>query len=224
MWVGSRTVLAGDRAVTVGWDSEATAAAVREATAAWPETAAMHGMPVTFGIRGVAVGLLRRRMWLVHFGTPVRHRADDLAGATEFVRGMLRSVARDTPADDEVSLPLRAFVRGSRAVLVDVPDDDDLDERPLRKRGIEQLPVVSVSFRPAASTVVHAGQQYTLAGAVVDARYLPEGAALDDVRRHLLALGKGARDAWAWALDELGEQIGVAASADVPSTIDRLLG
>ncbi len=58
-------------------------------------------------------------------------------------------MARGTPADDEVSLPLRAYVRGSRAVLVHVPDDVDLDERPLRKRGIDQLPVLSVSIRPA---------------------------------------------------------------------------
>jgi hypothetical protein len=224
VWAGHRTVLAGDRAVNVGWDGEPTAAAVREATAAWPETVAPPQLPVTIGIRVVAVGLRRRRMWLVHFGTPVRHRADDLAGAADFVHGMLRSVARGAPADDEVSVPIRAYVRGTRAVLVHVRDDVDIDERPLRKRGIEQLPVVSVLLRPAERSVLHAGQQYMLAGAVVDARLLPEGAVLDDARRHLLALGEGARDAWAWALDALGEQIGVAAAADVGSEIRRILG
>jgi hypothetical protein len=217
-------VLAGDRAVTVGWDGEATAAAVREATAMWPETVAAPQLPVTIGIRAVAVGLRRRRMWLVHFGTPVRHRADDLAGAADFVHGMLRSVARGAPADDEVSLPLRAYVRGSRAVLVRMRDDVDLDERPLRKRGIEQLPVVSVSIRPATGVVAHAGHDYDLAGAIVDTRQLPAGAVLDDARRHLLALGEGARDAWAWALDELGEHIGVAAAAEVSEEVRRLLG
>jgi hypothetical protein len=163
-------------------------------------------------------------MWLVHFGTPVRHRADDLAGAADFVHGMLRNVARGAPADDEVSVPLRAYVRGGRAVLVHVPDEVDIDERPLRKRGIEQLPALSVVIRPAERSVLDAGQQYVLAGAVVDARHLPEGAVLDDVRRHLLALGEGARDAWAWALDALGERIGAAATADVSAEIRRLLG
>ena len=96
-------MLAGDRTVRIGWDDEATAAAVRAATEAWPETAASRHLPVAFGVRSVAVGLLRRRMWLVHFGTPVRHRANDLAGAARFVDGLLRSIAAGGPADDEVT-------------------------------------------------------------------------------------------------------------------------
>jgi hypothetical protein len=217
-------VLVGERAVRIGWDREATAAAVREATAAWPETADEPDLPVALGIRGVAVGLLRRRMWLVHFGTPVRHRADDLAGATGFVHGMLRSVAGGSPADDEVALRLRAYVAGSRAVLVHVRDDVDIDERPLGKRGIDQLPVLSVSVRPATGAVLHGGRLYELAGAIVDARLLPEGAVLDDARRHLLALGDGARRSWSWALDQLGDRVVVAAPDDVSAAVRRLLG
>ena len=44
------------------------------------------------------------------------------------------------PGEHQVVVPLRVFVSGSRAVLVDSPDSLDIDDRPLRKRGIVEVP------------------------------------------------------------------------------------
>ena len=221
MWAGHRTVLAGDHAVRVGWDDAATAAALREAIAAWPDALELRPLPVSFGVRSVAVGLLRRRMWLVHHGTPVRHRADDLPAACRFVQGLLEEIAGGAPGDDEVVTTLRAYVSGGRAVLVHIPDDVDLDERPLRKRGIEQLPRLSAIVRAAPARVVQGDRSYSLCGVVVDARLVGQPASTDDARRHVLALASGDRIGWAWALDRLGDAVVV--SSDVGSVIRRLL-
>ena len=73
-----------------------------------------------------------------------------------------------------MSLPCRAYARRGRVVLVSVPDGVDIDERPLRKRGIEQVPSLATVVTPSTSTVVHRGAPMALAGAVVDARLLGE--------------------------------------------------
>ncbi len=213
-------MLVGDRVVAVGWDDDATAAAIHQATAAWPDADAAVRPPVAFGIRSVGVGLLRRRIWLVHFGTPVRHRADDLTKAADFVRGLLEGLD-STPGDGEVSLTCRAYVARERAVLVHVLDDVDVDERPLRKRGIEQVPALATVLRPASSTVVHSGGRAALVGAVVDRRLLPDRASPDDVRRHLVSLAPAERPDWAWAVDRLGDR--VVAADDLAAELRRLL-
>ena len=64
-------------------------------------------------------------------------------------------------------------VRGGRAAVLVRPRDVDLDERPLHKRGIEQLPCLATVVCPASSTVVQSGRIPTLVGAVVDRRLLP---------------------------------------------------
>lgn len=220
MWAGHCNVLVGDRVVGVGWVDETIASAIRDICAEWPTADVDQHVPVAFGVRSVAVGLRRRRMWLVHHGTPVRHRADDLAAATRFVRGVLQQL--DTGlADGEVSIACRAFLRDGRAVLVHVPDDVDLDERPLRKRGIEQLAALSTVVRPAGPVVVQGDATFELVGAVIDERLVGEAASLDDARRHLMSLGYGERTGWAWAIDHLGPQIAV--TTDPASAIRRLL-
>ena len=78
-------------------------------------------------------------------------------------------------------------------MLVQVKDDVDLDERPLNKRGIIQLPTLSAIVRPAPNVVVHDGRSFELCGAVIDRRSAPDAAGLDDARRHLLALAAGDR-------------------------------
>ena len=221
MWAGHRTVLAGEQTVRVGWDDDATAAAVREATAAWPEAPAPSHLPVAFGVRSVSVGLLRRRMWLVHFGTPVRHRANDLASAATFIDGLLRSIAAAGPAEGEVTMPLHAYAAGGRAVLVRVPDDVDVDERPLHKRGIIQLPTLSAIVRPADNVVVHDGRSLELRGAVIDRQSVPDAAGLDDARRHLQALAARDRVTWAWTVDRLDNRVVV--TEDVAGEVRRLL-
>ncbi len=221
MWAGHRTFLVGERTVRVGWDDAATAAAVCDATAAWPEAPEPPHLPVTFGVRSVPVGLLRRRIWLVHFGTPVRHRANDLTSAARFVDSLLRSIAVAGPNDGELATALRAYAADGRAVLVKVPDDIDLDERPLRKRGIIQLPTLSAIVRPAESVVVHDGRSFELRGAIIDRRSAPDAAEVDDARRHLMALAANDRITWAWALDRLEDRVVV--TDDVARELSRLL-
>jgi hypothetical protein len=204
-------VRAGEWTVRIGWDDEATATAVREVLAEFRPTHGAANLPIAFGVRSVAVGLLRRRLWLVHFGTPVRHRAPDLDQAARFVQQVLRGLAAGPPGDGEVATSLRAYVAGDRAVLVHVPDDVDLDERPLGKRGIRQLPTLSAIVRPASATVVHEDRSYDLCGVVIDARLLDGGATVDDGRRHVMSLAVGDRPPWAWVLDGLGDQVVVTA-------------
>ena len=221
MWAGQRNLRIGDRIVGIGWDDEAAANALRTVCDEWPSAAHDAQAPVAFGVRSVAVGLRRRRIWLVHHGTPVRHRADDLSAAIRFVGRLLRGLDARL-ADDEVGLPCRAFSRGGRAVIVHVLDDVDVDERPLRKRGIEQLPSLATVVRPATSAVVHPDGDFEVVGAVVDGRLLAADAALDDRRRHLQAMAWGERRGWSWVVDGLGERIVVA--NDLTAGIQRLLG
>ena len=63
-------------------------------------------------------------------------------------------------------MPLRVFVSGSRAVLVDAPPSHDIDDRPLRKRGIVEVPTWQAIVDPGGGGRV-VGADADLVGVVI---------------------------------------------------------
>ena len=99
-------------------------------------------------------------------------------------------------------MPLRVFVSGSRAVLVDAPPSHDIDDRPLRKRGIVEVPTWQAIVEPGDGGRV-VGADADLVGIVIG-RPLPATTA-DDLRRHLWSMAAGDRGGWAAVLDRLDD-------------------
>ena len=116
-------------------------------------------------------------------------------------------------------MPFRVFVSGSRAVLVDSPDSLDIDDRPLRKRGIVEVPTWEAIIESSDGGRV-VGPDADLVGIVIG-RPLPEPTA-DDARRHLWPMSAGDRAGWAAILDRLDDSQ-LVWSEDVARGIRRLL-
>lgn len=218
MWAGKINFESGGQLVAVEFDTDETATLLRERCAEWLSADTIDVAPA-FGVRVAKVGLRRRRVGVVHHGAPVRHRVDGADAAVEAIATFLDEIGRARP-DDAVEVEARAFRRGDRVVLLDVPLSVDVDERPLQRLGIVEIP----TFRPlvdlAADTVTVDGAETALAGFVLQHPIAPS---LDDARRRLWSLGTGAPLEWAEYIDALGGRL-VWDESDLATALDRALG
>ena len=197
MWAGTINLDVDGWLVGVEYDTAETAAAIEARCRRWLSDD-QRPIAAAFGIRTAPVGLRRRRLGLVHYGTAVRQRTPDVATAIEVLAAILTDMSREV-GDDLVSVPLRVFVNGSRAVLVDAPRSHDIDDRPLRKRGIVEVPTWQAIVDPGRGRIV--GADADVVG-IVSGRSLPATTA-DDLRRHLWSLANGDRGGWAALLDRI---------------------
>ena len=219
MWAGTINLEVAGWLVGVEYDTDVTAAAIRAGCHGWL-SADERPIAAAFGVRTAPVGLRRRRVGVLHHGTVVRQRTPDLASAVDALAAILADMATE-PAGHEVTLPLRVFRRDSRAVLVDVLPSTDIDDRPLRKRGIAEVPTWQATVDPARAVVRCGSDAVALAGVVIATPL--EGPSFDDSRRHLWSLADGNRRGWADLLDRFDETM-VLRSDDPALGIRSLLG
>ena len=217
MWAGTINLDVGGWLVGVEFDTAETAAAIEARCDRWLSDD-HRPIAAAFGVRTAPVGLRRRHIGLVHHGTAVRQRTPDLAAAVDVLAAILADLTTDV-GDDHVAVPLRVFVNGSRAVLVDVPPSHDIDDRPLRKRQIVEMPTWRAVVEPEDGGRI-VGSNAELVGVVVG-RSLP-ATTPDDLRRHLWSACQGDRARWAAVLDQL-DDAQLVHDVDVASGIRRLL-
>ncbi len=192
MWAGTINLDVGGWLVGVEYDTAETATAIEARCERWL-TDDQRPIAAAFGIRTAPVGWRRRRIGLVHHGSAVRQRTPDLAAAVEVLAAILADLTT-VVGDRHVAVPLRVFVSGSRAVLVDALPSHDIDDRPLRKRQIVEEPTWRAVVDPEGGGRI-VGANAELVGVVVG-RPLP-GTTPDDLRRHLWWVGDGDRAGWA---------------------------
>ena len=106
-------------------------------------------------------------------------------------------------------------------MLVDVLPSTDIDDRPLRKRGIAEVPTWQATVDPARGRGPLRQRRGRLAGVVIATPL--EGPSFDDSRRHLWSLADGDRRGWAGLLDRFDESM-VLRSDDPALGIRSLLG
>jgi hypothetical protein len=221
VWAGIEVFRAGERVVGVEYDSAETLAAVRSRCEEWrpaPGAAALEDVPAAFGVRVAKVGFRRRAVGVVHHGAPVRYRFDTPDGAIDAIALILADVATDRPAN-AVSIDARCFVRGGLAVLVDVPLSRDVDERPLRAAGIEEVPAWRPIVDVEAMTVRVRDEVWPFAGIAMVGTMMVDLAAC---RRHLFHHAEGDVLAWADLLDGLPDDRLVRAD-DVLEACERVM-
>jgi hypothetical protein len=212
---------AGDRLVGVEYDTVETRDALRATCGRWlpdQDDVGAQDVPAAYGVRTAKVGFRRRKVGIVHHGAPIRHRLDTPREAVVVMEGILGDVARER-SPGAVSVDARCFVRDGRAVLVDVPLSRDVDERPLRAEGFEEVPAWRPMVDPDALTVDVAGRTRALAGVAVVGRPVGEP---DALRSHVWHLAEGDLLAWAELVDGLGDGL-VSDADDVLDACRRLL-
>jgi hypothetical protein len=217
VWAGRLNFQAGGHLVAVEYDGDETAAALRQRCARWA-TSDTIDVPAVFGVRVAKVGFRRRRVGVVHHGAPVRYRLDGLTAAVDAIATFLADLDREVP-DGAVAVAARAFARGERVALLDMPLSIDLDERPLDSLGIEEIPTWRPVIELARGRVTAGDRSGQLAGFVVAQ---PMVADLDSARRHVWSLGSGPRLPWAEFVDGLGDRI-VYDVTDLVDALDRAL-
>src|SRR6056297_2154831 len=214
---------AGRQLLSVQYDDEAVATAIRERCAAWVSTDEREVAPA-FGIRTVKVGVLRRTVALLQHGVPIRARLDSLDEALEILDSHLGEIEQfqellDTRTGN-VTVDARAFVRAGRLVLAHVPATVDVDVSRLRRLGIEEIHTWRPLVDCAAGTVTIRSRTWPV-HAVVVIGHREWG--LDDARRQAWALGSPSEVAWAERIDALGDRVR-ASAGDLYELIDRALG
>ena len=219
MWAGTIGLRVGDYLLGVEFDTQATADAIRERCAAWLDDSG-RDLPAAFGVRTAPVGLLRRRVGLVHHGVPVRHRTPDLASAVDTLATIVVGIATP-PATGEVHVDARLLIRDGRAALLALPAQVDLDDRPLRKSRIREVAGWRAVVDPATGEVLTSGGRLPIV-AIIVADPNP-GASLDGSRRLLWALGEGDRPGWTELLDRRGDLILPVSDGKAASTVAAAL-
>jgi hypothetical protein len=219
VWAGKINFESGGHLVAVEYDSDTTAAALRERCAQW-SSSDTSDVPAAFGVRFARVGIRQRKVGVVHHGAPVRHRLDRADAAIDAIATFLDEIGRPRP-EGFLAIEARAFARGDRVALLDIPLSVDVDERPLRRLGIAEIPTYRPLLDPSTGllTTGSGAMPRPLAGVVFQQRHLHS---LDDARRQLWSLGNGPRLSWAEFVDQLGDRI-VWDEPDLTSALDRAL-
>lgn len=217
MWAGVEVFRVGEHLVGVEYDSDETLAALRERCARWL-TDRPSEVPAAFGVRVAKVGFRRRRVGVVHHGAPVRYRVGGLEAAVGVIAEIFDDLVRQTPSN-AVRVDARLFVRQGRALLVDVPLSVDVDERPLRSAGIDEVACWRPVVDPVAATVAVGPRSWPLAGVVVTRPTVPGD---DACRRHVWSLGDGDVFSWAEMIDGMGESV-VCRVDDLLPALQRLV-
>lgn len=223
MWVGRINLQVGSQLLSVQYDSDKVAAAIRDRCAAWLSTDERE-VPAMFGIRTVRVGLLRRTVAVLHHGVPIRSRLDSLDEALDVLVSHLGEIEQRQELLGSrpgcVVVDARAFVRDGRLVLAHAPSTLDVDTRRLRRLGIEEIPTWRPLVDCAAGTVTVGSRSWPLHGVVIVGH---RDLQLDDARRHAWGLGMPAEVAWAERIDVLGERVS-ASAGDLYELVDQALG
>ena len=213
----------GQAIFRVSYDNEVTAGRIREAFADRLDTGdAQSQPPVTYGVLGLRtarVGLLRRQLGLVYYGSALRHRAADLDAAIHTLSTIIAGIDRPVP-DGLVALDVRLFTKGDRAALFDWLPAVDVDERRLAKSGIVSVPCWRVIVDPGDGSVLLDGRRLKIAAIIVGG--LLAGQTEDVQRVGLWGKATGDRAAWAWLLDRWGGQITAAPEDPVAAIAEAL--
>lgn len=223
MWVGRINIQVGRQLLGVQYDDEAVAAAIRERCAEWLSNDERE-IPAVFGVRTVKVGFRRRTAALLHHGAPIRARLDNLDEALDVLVSLLRETEQLQELFDarpgDVAVDARAFVRSGRLVLAHAPSSLDVDERQLRRLGIEEIHTWRPLVNCTEGTVTIGSRSWPLHGVVMTGH---GELSLDDARRHAWALGTPPEVAWAERIDALGGRVH-ASPHDLYSALDQALG
>ena len=153
--------------------------------------------PSACGLRRSVSGAARSA-WF----TTVRPSATDSHSpdeAVDVIARILADLAAESPPNT-VTVDARCFVRGGRAVLIDIPPSRVVDERPLRAAGIAEIPTWRPRIDPDTGSVQVNDTEWPFAGI---ASVHPARLDLDSRRRHLWQLADGDVLAWAELLDGL---------------------
>lgn len=206
MWIGQHNVTLGGVITGIGYRDEETKAALITRFGPTIAEPRPEVSPPAFGVERVRVGLTRRPLCVVRHGLTVHHRSWRLDAAAGFLHSLIDSWNVE-PEPGEILLPYRVFVSGEDAILVDVPAGFDLDERPLWRRDVAQLPLWSARVDPSERCVRHGDSAYRIAGiVVVNPDYAPfrtQG----DLYNHVWAASPAPSAVWAWAIDDLGARV-----------------
>jgi hypothetical protein len=104
-----------------------------------------------------------------------------------------------------VLVAARLFVKRGRAALLLLPARVDLDDRPLKKAGVEEIPGWRVAI-DAQTGEVRAGDRRVPLSQIVVADIMA-GSSLDGSRRHIWAASDGDTAMWADFLERRGDLI-----------------
>ena len=222
-WPGNVVMRAGNAVFRVSYDNEITAGKIREAFAGRLDTGDPQSQPAVtynvFGLRTARVGLLRRQLGLVYYGSALRHRAADLDAAIRTLSTIIAGIDQPVP-DGLVALDVRLFTKGDRAALFEWLPAVDVDERRLAKSGIVSVPCWRVIVDPGDGSVLLDGRRLEIAAIIVGG--ILAGQNVDVQRVRLWGKATGDRSAWAWLLDRWGDQI-TATPDDPVATIAEAL-
>jgi hypothetical protein len=217
VWSGKINFESGGHLVAVEYDSDDTAAVLRDRCADWLSSDT-RDIPAPFGVRVAQVGMRRRRVGVVHHGAPVRHRLDNVDAAAGAIARFLDEISCTRP-ENLVAIEARVFARGDRVVLLDIPLSTDVDERPLRRLDIAEVLTYRPLLDPSTAGLTIGAEAYAISGIVVQR---PEVQSLDDARRRIWSLGEGPRLPWAEFVDQFGDRI-IWDGSDLATTLDRAL-
>jgi hypothetical protein len=222
VWAGRINMQTGRELLSVQYDDEAVATAIRERCAWWLSTDERE-VVATFGVRTVEVGVRRRTAAVLYHGVPIRSRHDSLDEALDILASHLAEIDQvqhllDTRTGD-VTVDARAFIRNGRLVLAHVPAILDVDQHRLHRRGIEELHTWRPLVECAAGTVTIRSENWPLHGVVIAGH---RNAGLDDARRRAWALGSPSEVSWAELIDALDNRVH-ASAGDLYDLLDRAL-
>ncbi|MGA9278002.1 hypothetical protein [Ilumatobacter sp.] len=223
MWAGHLNLRAGNHLVAVEYDSTETRDLLRQHCASWLSDDE-RDVPAAFGVRVVKVGFRRKKVGVLHHGSPIRARFDSVDEAVDAVAGFLREMERletlMSSRPGQVAVEARAFERGGEVVLFHAPLKIDVDERRLAKIGIHEIQTWKPVIDPADGLVTLGSQSWPLRAVVMGGHGDLE---LDDARRHVFGLAKPSEMAWAELIDSMGDRVR-ATTIDVHEALDQALG
>jgi hypothetical protein len=157
----------------------------------------------TFGLASARVGIRRRPASMVYHGPHIRHRATGVTEGAQFLRALIDD-NHMAPSSDDVELPLKVFIAGELAVLVDSDCKEFIDEFALKKQGINQAPILTANVDTRAATVRVGEARLAIIGIAVSTGQLVGDR---DVLNSLVSIADGNTVPWAWTLDRLSDSV-----------------
>ena len=202
MWAGVVTLKVGDRLVGVEYGAPEVEQAIRARCARWMADDDQVDS-AAYGIRTAKVGLMRRKVVVLHHGMPVLRRFRSMDDAIDTLVQILEDVEQGD-SDGCVRVSARAFAKDDCVVLVALPATATIDERGLADAGVVELTCWKPTVELKTGEVRLQGESWTLVGILIADRLFDDSSA---IRRHAWQLAEPRAVEWAWLVDGLGDRV-----------------